>query len=933
MQVVDMLASLTFALVLAGRMQASTPTGEAWELTRTAQRSIETETDVRFERDWQRVLATRPTDRRALLALATLARLRYQYARADSLYLRLAAAAGAASDSQYVAAASIGMALWRALGNNTDRADSLFSRAHAAAVVAGDDQTAAQALLGLAQLRSRRAGPKAGLQLVREARGIMKRPTAEQSAQLECVEGSFEDQLGDTTGRLRVIRGRDLASGSDAARVRAACDVYIAQSVERSGYFELAAQRADEAVRLFDRAHNLVGVAQASQWLGYVRSVRGYFAESIADLQRAIRSAQITHFDRVEAWARIDLADVYVALGDVESAHAEAAQAEVLHARDGDLWGLAVDRRFEGLLLESEGQLGPARTKLAEAVAAYRQAGLSFNAVDPLRLLALVDMRIGGANLDSAEHALDEATRLARASGNSGWVQELPLHLSRLAMLRGKLRLADSLLIVARPEFPWRRRDTSDVSLLPAAILEARLAFRLHRVATADSAIAFVSSEITRRRREMTSRDLRAGLAQLHNDLGGLSEAYPELVAGLVNAGRLASAFRFIESVRAREITDAALRSIGRARDSALALAGFQRLASSGPVVELSDVRRRLARDQALVVLTLGLGGAPTTALIVSSDSAFSLSLADRETLAPLIERYLRVASGGVEPVAVGEQLGAALLEPIARALPATVTRLEISPDGDLFRVPFDALRLAGGRYAAERFAISIVPSATAAQALASLPAAPSATRVVAIGDPVFRSALARLPQSADEARRVASYGRSSTVLTRSDATKAALRAANLSSVGVLHFATHALIDDEGQSRTALALSPTNRDSGSLTTSEIASLQLNGALVVLSACESLGGQILGGEGLRGLSEPFLEAGARAVVVTHWSIGDRGVLSFVDRFYAAMARGASVGDGLRQAKLAAIRAREPFADWAAFTVIGDASMHPALRPPR
>jgi hypothetical protein len=70
------------------------------------------------------------------------------------------------------------------------------------------------------------------------------------------------------------------------------------------------------------------------------------------------------------------------------------------------------------------------------------------------------------------------------------------------------------------------------VSLLTAAIFEAQLAFRLHRVATADSAIAFVSSEITRRRRGLTSRDLRAGLAQLRNNLGGLSEAYPSSSRG-----------------------------------------------------------------------------------------------------------------------------------------------------------------------------------------------------------------------------------------------------------------------------------------------------------------------------------------------------------------------------------------------------------------
>jgi hypothetical protein len=68
-------------------------------------------------------------------------------------------------------------------------------------------------------------------------------------------------------------------------------------------------------------------------------------------------------------------------------------------------------------------------------------------------------------------------------------------------------------------------------------------------------------------------------------------------------------------------------------------------------------------------------------------------------------------------------------------------------------------------------------------------------------------------------------------------------------------------------------------------------------------------------------------------VTHWSIGDRSVLPFVDRFYASMADGANVGDALRQAKLAAIRDGARISDWAAFTVIGDASMHPPLRPRR
>jgi CHAT domain-containing protein len=242
---------------------------------------------------------------------------------------------------------------------------------------------------------------------------------------------------------------------------------------------------------------------------------------------------------------------------------------------------------------------------------------------------------------------------------------------------------------------------------------------------------------------------------------------------------------------------------------------------------------------------------------------------------------------------------------------------------------------------------VSLVPSATVGRMVHAMHPTSEATRLIAVGDPMFGREsretaadtarfsgirLARLPQSAQEAHRVAEYGTRSVVLTRAAANELAIRSADWSTVGVVHFATHALIG-ESQSRTALALAPSGSDDGFLTTSEIASLRLNGSLVVLSACQSLGGQILGGEGLRGLTGPLFEAGARAIVVTHWSIGDRSVLPFVDRFYASMASGQSVGDALRQTKLAAIRDGARISDWAAFTVIGDASMRPPLRPRR
>jgi CHAT domain-containing protein/tetratricopeptide (TPR) repeat protein len=939
-------AALVLWLPPTGRW---TDPGDAWNLLRGAQHAVETSTDARFEQEWQGVAARNPGSPRALLAIAALAQQRYEYARADSFYERVIRVEPVVSE--YAAAAHLGMGMWRAIGSDVLRADTLLSQARAQSLAAGDWHIAFQALVSLGKLRSRRAGPKVGLEFLRDARSVARRLSPDESAQLLCTEGTLMEQLADTMGRVRLTEGIRVARTGGARRELGVCDLALAQAAERVGYFEGAANAASEAVHIFEQLHFLVGLAAASQWLGYTRVERGYFAEGQRDLERAVRSAATAHYPNAEAWARTDLAGLELALGDADAAREQAERAAVLHESYGDLWGLAVDLEFQGTLAESRQELDEACAKYGASVEVYGRAGLTFNAVSALRRLALVYMR--AARLDSAQLALDEATRRARASANVGWEVELPVHLARLAMLRGDLRAADSLVAIARPRYTWRNGDSTLLRSLPFAVLEAQLAFRTHRVATADSAIAFISSAVERRRRGMTDRDLRAGIAQLRGDWGGLSDSYPELIAGLAAAGRLSSAFRFVESIRAREIADGALRTIARMNDSSAAIERFRRISALPQPVALEDEQRRLSSDEALAVLTLGIAGAPTTAILVTRDTALAITLPPRQIGAPLIERYLRVVTAGTEPVAIGRQLGAALLDPIAHALPPQITHLEISPDGELYRVPFEALRLADDRFAVERFSISLVPSATVGTMLRALPTVLGATGLLAVGDPAFTRgrtpnssdattghaprltgiSLARLPHSAQEARRVAQYGVHSVVLTRDGANEAALRAQNWPSIGVAHFATHALIDAEGQARTALALTPTGVDDGFLTTSEIASLPLNGALVVLSACQSLDGQILGGEGLRGLTGPLFEAGARAIVVTHWSIGDRSVVPFVDRFYAAMARGQSVGDALRETKLAAIRDHAAIADWGAFTVIGDASLHPPLRPRR
>jgi CHAT domain-containing protein len=148
-----------------------------------------------------------------------------------------------------------------------------------------------------------------------------------------------------------------------------------------------------------------------------------------------------------------------------------------------------------------------------------------------------------------------------------------------------------------------------------------------------------------------------------------------------------------------------------------------------------------------------------------------------------------------------------------------------------------------------------------------------------------------------------------------------------------MHFATHALVDDQVVWRSALALAPGSGFDGFVGASDLASLDLHADLVVLSGCRTADGVVLTGEGVQGLTAPLLEAGARAVLATRWAIGDRDAGVMIDRFYAALARGFTVGDALQRAQRDAIAAGVNASVWGAFTLVGDPTVKLSLRPPK
>jgi len=145
----------------------------------------------------------------------------------------------------------------------------------------------------------------------------------------------------------------------------------------------------------------------------------------------------------------------------------------------------------------------------------------------------------------------------------------------------------------------------------------------------------------------------------------------------------------------------------------------------------------------------------------------------------------------------------------------------------------------------------------------------------------------------------------------------------------IVHFATHALINNEHPDLSGVVFSLIDRSgrpqNGFLRLFDIYNLRLGAELVVLSACRTALGEEVKGEGLIGLTRAFLYAGAPRVVATLWDIDDRATARTMRLFYEGMlARAERPAQALRAAQIAMWNSKgwETPYYWAAFTLEGE-----------
>jgi len=127
----------------------------------------------------------------------------------------------------------------------------------------------------------------------------------------------------------------------------------------------------------------------------------------------------------------------------------------------------------------------------------------------------------------------------------------------------------------------------------------------------------------------------------------------------------------------------------------------------------------------------------------------------------------------------------------------------------------------------------------------------------------------------------------------RENATKESIKQlskdAELRKFPVIHFACHGYFDTEDPTNSGLVLyqisgNTANINDVYLTIPEIAALDLDAKIVILSACETGLGKPKVGEGMVGLVRAFMVAGASGVGVSLWRIDDEATSFFMEKLY-------------------------------------------------
>jgi CHAT domain-containing protein len=319
------------------------------------------------------------------------------------------------------------------------------------------------------------------------------------------------------------------------------------------------------------------------------------------------------------------------------------------------------------------------------------------------------------------------------------------------------------------------------------------------------------------------------------------------------------------------------------------------------------------------------------------------------ERLRASIDRALRHRARTASPefdLEAAKRLYEIVAAPVSKVLEGK-KHIIFLPEGPLQSIPLHVLAEREGDWLIRRYAVTTEPSLTgfvAARESKQHSLAPlaflgvGATDFAGFGEVADAGVVAylqALPKAASELRRMSAMFPQDEVKLAIDreATKAGFLASSPGNYRMIAFATHALTVQEtpGSFEPAIVLFPDGNSVADslLTASDVAALNLDADLVILSACNTAAPEAgPDAEGLSGLARAFILAGSRAMLVSHWSVPDAAAPLLTSSFLAAIQKDPATrkAEALRSAILELLETGEYTlthpAYWAPFVVVGE-----------
>lgn len=692
---------------------------------------------------------------------------------------------------------------------------------------------------------------------------------------------------------------------------------------------------------------------------------------------KAINQARIAKDAYEQAKALIGLAAIYYQSRDLQQSLAAIEQARQLNRQAGDAEMEAALLHLTGRIFTEQRLTDEARVALDAAYALYQRTG--GNAGEQSQVLCSTSdlyRSVGQYQtaLDYAQQAVDLADSLAKQATNSAdkrtaWNWRWPAWFARARALRAlgqktlaaqsyfravnyleafwitRASMTDVGAIVYGEKRQALYQDYADLLIEQGNINEG---FNVTEQAKSRALLGLIAARRTTASAIMT--DQLGKVTELSKSIASLRT---QLLASPLSIKQRAKIEREIEEL---EFTLEETQAQDEMKQAGNRMAWFQPVA-------VEQVRQRLNSDKE-GVLEFFLGERRSFAWLITSTDVSLEVLPGRQEIEKAVAPFLAAINTKPNNLylerrlttqhELAEKLCDQLLGQLAERL-APDKRLIVVPDGILYYLPFETLRH-NGRYLVEDHDISYLPSAGLLELLrdSKSQAEPGdKLDLLAVGDPLFspkgpkpkhggdgitvtRQALNTmdgfnldaLPRTREEVESIAKLFAPDRcrILLGKESTEEAVKTAPLHRYERLHFATHGLLNEKNPSRSAivLTLDTDPQEDGFLEVREIAKLELDCDLVVLSACQTGRGQLFSGEGVVGLSRAFLYAGARSVVVSLWNVSDISTSELMKSFYQHLISKMGNSAALREAKLQMLRSgnetRHPYY-WAPFIVIG------------